>query len=76
MKYSGPANDLPARLLEIGLVSVLVIAPLPFGSVGSTARLGLEIAAGVLAAGWLVRAFFKPTRLPPIGSVVGAIACH
>jgi len=63
------AADLPARLLEGGLALLMVLAPLPFGAVGPTGQLGLEIGALLLGLIWLGRAVTRPTLLP------GPIAC-
>ena len=63
--------DLAARLLEIGLAALLILAPLPFGAVGAAGRLALEIGAFVLLAIWAVRAFAKPTPLPTTLARVG-----
>lgn len=53
------------RLLEAGLIAVVVIAPLPFASVGAPARLALELTSFALLALWAARAFALPTVLPP-----------
>jgi len=57
-------QDPLARLLEYGLVAVLVLAPLPFGAVGPEGRRALELGALLLLLIWLARALRRPTPLP------------
>ncbi len=63
--------DAAAAILEIGLACVVVIAPLPFGSVSPPGRLFLEIASLVLLAVWLFRSFLGPARLPSTAAAIG-----
>jgi len=58
-------RDFLALILEGGLLGVIVLAPLPFGSVAPAARLALELAALLLLVTWLARAFIKGVELPP-----------
>ena len=48
-------RDPLARILEFGLIVVVLAAPLPFAAVGPRGRLGLELAAGLLGLLWIVR---------------------
>ncbi len=58
-------------MLELGLAAVVVLAPLPFGSIGPASRLGLELGALVLGLIWTVRALSRPTPLPGLGVRAG-----
>ena len=58
------APDRTARLLEVGLVGLIFLAPLPFGAVAPEGRLALEIGAMLLLVIWIARAGFHPTPLP------------
>jgi O-antigen ligase len=51
--------------LEAGLCLLIVLAPLPFGSVGPGGRLALEISAFVLTAVWIFAAAREQVALPP-----------
>jgi len=53
------------RLLEIGVGAVVVLAPLPFGSVAATGRLAFELAAFALLLVWGFAAWTGPFALPP-----------
>jgi O-antigen ligase len=72
---SPTGRDPLARVLEWGLGFVLVAAPLPFGAVTPNvvphALLALELACFLLGVAWLVRAGFRPTRLPPRAVLIG-----
>ncbi len=59
-------GDLIARILELGLAAVVVLAPLPQGSVREPALSALELGAFSLGILWLIRATLRPTRLPPL----------
>jgi hypothetical protein len=59
--------------LEAGLVAVVVLAPVPFGSVPAGARTALEIGALALLAVWAVRAAFRPTVLPSRATLVATL---
>lgn len=65
------AADAPARLLEVGLAALLVLAPLPFGAVGPPGRLALESGALVLLLVWLARSLVRRTPLPAPGVLAG-----
>ena len=64
-KRGQESRDLLALLLEGGLIGVIVLVPLPFGSVVPAARLVLEAAALLLLVVWLARAFIRGVELPP-----------
>jgi len=51
--------------LEAGLCALIVIAPLPFGSVGPAGRLTLELIALTLTAAWAVIALRNEVATPP-----------
>ena len=53
------------RLLEVGLGAVVVLAPLPFASVGAGGRLALEMAAFALLLVWGLAAWTGPFAVPP-----------
>jgi len=53
------------RYLEAGLCALIVVAPLPFGSVGPQGRLTLEILALALTAVWAATAARQSVALPP-----------
>jgi O-antigen ligase len=55
----------PLLVLEAGLCALLVIAPLPFGSVGPQGRLTLELLALALTALWALTAMRREVALPP-----------
>jgi len=61
------------RLLEAGLGAVVVLAPLPFGSVSATGRLALELAAFALLLVWAFAAWTGPFAVPP-KRVLGLLA--
>ena len=52
-------------LLEAGLCALIVIAPLPFGSVGPAGRLLLELLALTLTTLWMFLAMRCEVALPP-----------
>jgi O-antigen ligase len=52
-------------LLEAGLCALIVVAPLPFGSVGPRGRLVVESLAFLLAAIWMLTAARARVALPP-----------
>ncbi len=52
-------------LLEAGLCALIVVAPLPFGSVGQGGRLALELLALALTLVWAVAATRAELALPP-----------
>lgn len=52
-------------VLEAGLCALIVVAPLPFGSVGPGGRLTLELFAFALTAAWVFVAAREPVVLPP-----------
>jgi O-antigen ligase len=62
-----------AQVLEAGLCAVILIAPLPFGAVLPSGRTGLELAAFVLLALWLVRAYMRPEPGPGRGVVLSLV---
>jgi O-antigen ligase len=64
-------------VLEFGLTAVLIIAPMPFGSVPPAARLALEIAAFLLVLVWIFRAATRGAHLPPraVGIGIAGILC-
>lgn len=64
-------SDPLGRLLAIGVATVVVAAPLPFGSVGSLGRLAFEIGVLLLTGIWLVRTLSRPTLLPPLAARAG-----
>ena len=55
----------PFPILEAGLCALIVVAPLPFGSVGPGGRLTLEIMAFALTAVWIFTATRCTVALPP-----------
>jgi len=64
------------RLLEAGLGAVVVLAPLPFGSVATSARLAFEMAAFALLGVWGVAAWTGPFTVPPkrvLGLLLGLL---
>lgn len=65
-------GDPLAAILELGLCSLLVLAPLPFGSVAGWARAALEASSLALASVWLLRGLFRPAALPPRAAIAGA----
>ena len=52
-------------ILEAGLCGLILVAPLPFGSVAAAGRLTLEVLALALTAVWCVVAAREPVALPP-----------
>lgn len=62
-----------ARVLELGLVAVILLAPLPAGSVNPGARLGLELGALLLGLVWLARTLVHRTTLPSRTAVIGLL---
>jgi O-antigen ligase len=68
-----PEPDRLARWLETGLAVVVLLAPLPFGSVGPRGRLALEVGALALCALWFVRARVHHTPLPSRLAVAGIV---
>ena len=59
--------------MEWGLAAVVVLAPLPFGSVLPGSLLALELGALALLVPWLLRAVWRETALPPRVVRVGAV---
>jgi len=59
------SDDVAARLLELGLMGVLLFGPWPLGAVGPRGRLALESAALALGLVWVLRSVFTPPALPP-----------
>jgi len=59
-----PAPDRLTRILEAGLIGVVLLAPLPFGAVTARGRLALELAAYALALLWIVGAAIRGMTLP------------
>ena len=55
----------PLVLLEAGLCALIVVAPLPFGSVGPAGRLVLELLALTLTTLWMLIALKYEVALPP-----------
>lgn len=55
----------PFPVLEAGLCALIVVAPLPFGSVAPGGRLTLELMALTLTALWLFTAARSWVALPP-----------
>ena len=62
-----PACDPLGSGLVFGLGAVVLLSPLPLGSVAPAGRAALEVAAGLLLALWTVRAWSRPTALPRRG---------
>lgn len=60
-------------LLEAGLCALIVVAPLPFGSVGPEGRLALELLALALTALWAVAATRIELALPPRAASVALV---
>lgn len=58
-------GSVPFSVLEAGLCALIVVAPLPFGSVGPAGRLTLETLALALTAVWAVTALTREVALPP-----------
>jgi O-antigen ligase len=52
-------------VLELGLCALIVVAPLPFGSVGRGGRLTVELFAFALTAVWMFAAARAAVALPP-----------
>ena len=67
------ASDPLARVLEAGVIAVVVGAPLMIGAVQPVTRLTLEIIAFLLGLVWLVRARVRPTVLPPTAVSIGVV---
>ena len=74
-------NRIETRLdlvIRFGLLLVLVLAPLPFGSVETWAYSAIELAVAALGLLWLYRLFLFPSTpivwssvcLPPVGFVI------
>ena len=59
--------------LEIGIAAVLVLAPLPEGSVREPARTLLEVAAISLGLLWIVRAARAPVAIPSRAALAGLL---
>ncbi len=59
--------------LEIGVAAILVLAPLPEGSVREPARTALEIASLALGLSWIVLAARRSVVLPPRTALAGAL---
>jgi O-antigen ligase len=59
--------------LEAGLCALIVVAPLPFGSVGPGGRLAMEILAFALTAVWMFAATRSDVALPPRAVSAGLI---
>ncbi len=55
----------PFLVLEAGLCALIVVAPLPFGSVASGGRLTLELMALTLTVLWMFAATRSQVALPP-----------
>jgi len=66
---TGP--DRLTRVLEAGLIGVVLLAPLPFGAVTPWGRLALEMAACALAVLWIARAAVRGTILPSMAVRLG-----
>jgi O-antigen ligase len=66
---SGP--DRLTRVLEAGLIGVVLLAPLPFGAVTPRGRLALEVAAYALGVLWIAGAAVRGTTLPSKALRVG-----
>ena len=62
-----------ALVLEAGLCLLVVLAPLPFGSVGPLGRGMLEILALGLTALWAVAGWRERYPVPPAAACVGAV---
>lgn len=58
-------GSVPFFVLEAGLCALIVVAPLPFGSVAPGGRLTLELMALTLTALWLFTAARSWVALPP-----------
>ena len=58
-------GSVPFFLLELGLCALIVVAPLPFGSVGRGGRLAVELLALTLTAVWMFAATRTAVALPP-----------
>ncbi len=72
-------RDPLARILESGLIVVLLAAPLPFAAVGPRGRLAVEVAAWLLGLLWIVRSrihhtpdLSRPARIGIVGLVLVA----
>jgi O-antigen ligase len=63
--------DRLTRVLEAGLIGVVLLAPLPFGAVTPRGRLALEIAACALAVLWIAGAAVRGTTLPSTAVRIG-----
>lgn len=61
----GERPDVLARVLESGLMAVVLLGPLPFGAVTPKGRLALEAASVLLGVLWLARAVIRGNALPP-----------
>jgi O-antigen ligase len=55
----------PISVLEAGLCALILVAPLPFGSVAAGGRLALELLALALTALWMFAATRSEVALPP-----------
>src|SRR5262245_42763435 len=65
-RLARPADQDPSvAILEAGLCAVILTAPLPFGSVGPSGRLWLEILALSLTVLWALIAATRDVILPP-----------
>ena len=63
----------PLVLLEAGLCGLILLAPLPFGSVPSGGRLALESVALALTAAWGILAATREVALPPMAARVALL---
>ncbi|HZN54293.1 MAG TPA: O-antigen ligase family protein [Candidatus Polarisedimenticolaceae bacterium] len=63
----------PLALLEAGLCGLILLAPLPFGSVAPGGRLALEILALVLTATWGAIAWRREVALPPRAAIAAVL---
>jgi O-antigen ligase len=63
--------DRLTRVLEAGLVCVVLLAPLPFGAVTPRGRLALEIASCVLGVLWIAGAAVRGMALPSLAVRIG-----
>ena len=63
----------PLVLLEAGLCGLILLAPLPFGSVGPSGRLALEVLALALVAVWGLVAATREVALPPVAARIALL---
>jgi O-antigen ligase len=64
---------LPVLLLELGLCALILVAPLPFGSVGAGGRLAVELLAFALTAVWMFASTRTRVALPPRAASIALI---